>query len=107
MEILHSGTGLDLSWLQTIIITTMLMRTIAFPLVVIAQRNMSRLNNNMPQMQKLQEKMSDARQRGDMYDSAALGGEMQKFMKEKNINPFKNVIPPLCQMPFFMSMFLA
>ena len=51
--------------------------------------------------------MSDARRRGDMYDSAVLGSEMQKFMKEKNINPFKNFIPIGFQLPIFMSMFLG
>lgn len=58
-------------------------------------------------MQKLQEKMSDARRRGDIYESAALGNEMQKMMKEKNINPFKNIVPIMFQMPIFMSMFIG
>ena len=88
-------------------IGTVLIRILVFPFVVIAQRNVARLNNNMPQLQKLQEKMSDARRRGDMYDSAALGGEMQKFMKEKNVNPIKNFIPIAFQFPFFMSMFIG
>ena len=84
-----------------------MIRTMVLPLVIIAQKNVTRLNNNMPQMQLLQEKMSDARRRGDMYDSAVLGQEMQKFMKEKNINPFNNIVPILFQLPFFMSMFLG
>ena len=84
-----------------------MIRTMVLPFVIKAQKNVTRLNNNMPQMQVLQEKMSDARRRGDMYDSAVLGQEMQKFMKEKNINPFKNIVPIMFQLPFFMSMFLG
>ena len=84
-----------------------MIRTMVLPLVIKAQKNVTRVNNNMPQMQLLQEKMSDARRRGDMYDSAVLGQEMQKFMKEKNINPFKNIVPIMFQLPFFMSMFLG
>ena len=61
----------------------------------------------MPQMQQLQEKMTEARRRGDVYESAVLGGELQKFMKEKNVNPVKNVIPIMFQLPFFMSMFVG
>ena len=80
---------------------------LVFPFVVIAQKNVARLNNNMPQMQQLQEKMSDARRRGDMYDSAVLGAEMQKFMKEKNVNPVKNILPIMCQFPIFASMFIG
>ena len=57
-------------------------------------------------MQQLQEKMTDARRRGDMYDSAVLGAEMQKFMKEKNVNPVKNILPIMCQFPIFASMYL-
>ena len=84
-----------------------MIRTMVLPFVIKAQKNVTRLNNNMPQMQLLQEKMSDARRRGDMYDSAVLGQEMQKFMKEKNIDPIKNIVPIMFQLPFFMSMFLG
>ena len=91
----------------TVFLATVIVRILVFPLVIIAQKNVARLNNHMPQMQTLQEKMSDARRRGDLYESAALGGEMQKMMKEKNINPIKNVIPIAFQMPIFMSMFIG
>ena len=66
----------------TVFLATVIVRILVFPLVIIAQKNVARLNNHMPQMQTLQEKMSDARRRGDLYESAALGGEMQKMMKE-------------------------
>ena len=32
---------------------------------------------------------------------------MQKMMKEKNINPLKNIVPIMFQMPIFMSMFIG
>lgn len=107
MEYLHSGLGMDLPWWQVVIITTLCVRMVAFPLVIISQRNVARLNNCMPQMQILQDKLSDARRRGDTYDSAILGQEMQKMMKEKNINPLKNMIPITFQLPLFMSMFMG
>ena len=83
------------------------MRLITFPLVIIAQKNVARLNNNMPQMSILQEKLTDARRRGDMYDSAQIGMELQKFMKEKNVHPLKNMVPLMFQIPIFMSMFFG
>jgi len=107
MEFLHNSSGLDLQWWQAIVLTTVIVRMCVFPFVVIAQKNVARLNNNMPQMQQLQEKMTDARRRGDMYDSAVLGAEMQKFMKEKNVNPVKNILPIMCQFPIFASMFIG
>merc|ERR1719384_885984 len=51
--------------------------------------------------------MSDARQRGDVYESAILGGELQTFMKEKKVNPMKNVIPIFLQFPLFASMIVG
>jgi len=107
MEFLHSTSGLDLEWWQAIIVTTIIFRVIAFPMVVMAQKNVAHLNNHMPKMQQLQDKMSDARQRGDVYESAILGGELQTFMKEKKVNPMKNVIPMFLQFPLFASMFVG
>ena len=80
---------------------TVIFRVIAFPLVIMAQKNVAHLNNHMPKMQQLQQKMTDARQRGDVYESAILGGELQTFMKEKGVNPLKNVIPLFLQFPLF------
>ncbi len=42
-----------------------------------------------------------------MYDSAVHGQELAALMKEKNINPIKNMMPLLIQFPFFMSMFMG
>merc|ERR1719268_89440 len=49
---------LDLHWCGTILITTVCMRLLIFPLVVMAQTNMANLFNNNSEMTKLQEKMT-------------------------------------------------
>ena len=72
-----------------------------------AQKNAALMSNEMPKVQALQAKMSDARMRGDLYDSAKYGAELQAFMQEKKINPLKSIFPILVQMPFFMSMFFG
>lgn len=38
---------------------------------------------------------------------ARLGHELAAFMKEKEVNPIKGLIVPLCQAPIFMSMFFG
>lgn len=43
----------------------MTVRSLMFPLVVKAQRNAAKMTNNMPQLQVLQQKMTDARQSGN------------------------------------------
>ena len=53
----------------------------------------------------LQEKMTDARSRGDIYDSAKYGMELQQFMTKHKIHPVKNMAPMFLQAPIFISMF--
>jgi len=105
MENFH--IGLELEWWQTIVVSTVLMRLLMFPVVVLAQKNMANMANNSPKMAVIQEKMTDARRRGDMLESAQLGQELQMFMKKKGINPLKNAVPILFQAPVFMSFFFA
>ena len=102
---LHIGVGLE--WYQTIAVATLCMRLLMFPVVVIAQRNMANMNNNMPAMQALQEKITDARRRGDMFEMAQLTQELQKLSTAKGINPFKNMMPIAAQLPVFMSFFIG
>lgn len=68
MEFLH--VGCDLPWFVCIAIGTLAVRTIIFPLVIMAQRNAAKMNNHMPQLQVLQLKMTEARQSGNAMESA-------------------------------------
>lgn len=74
-----------------------MIRILLFPLVIIAQRNAARMNNYMPQLQVLQLKMTEARQSGNQLDVARYSQELMLFMKEKQVNPLKNMIVPLAQ----------
>lgn len=105
MEFLHCTW--DIPWWGAIAIGTLAVRTIIFPLVILAQRNSAKMNNNMPQMQVLQLKMTEARQSGNAIESARYAQEMMLFMKEKGVNPFKNMIVPLAQAPLFISFFMG
>ncbi|XP_058120165.1 mitochondrial inner membrane protein OXA1L [Anopheles ziemanni] len=105
MEFLH--IGLDLPWWGCIAIGTVVVRTLLFPLVIASQRNAAKMNNHMPQMQVLQMKMTEARQAGNAIESARYGQEMVLFMKEKKLNPLKNMLVPLAQAPIFISFFMG
>ncbi|XP_042213995.1 mitochondrial inner membrane protein OXA1L-like [Homarus americanus] len=97
----------DLPWWGAIAITTVIILTLIFPLVLMSQRNAAKMNNNMPQLQFLQMKMTEARNSGDQLNAARYGQEMMLFMKEKEISPLRNVIVPLAQAPIFISMFVG
>lgn len=105
MEFLH--VTCDLPWWGVIAIGTICVRTLLFPLVIASQRNAAKMNNHMPQMQVLQMKMTEARQAGNSIDSARYAQEMVAFMKEKNLNPLKNMLVPLAQAPIFISFFMG
>lgn len=105
MEYLH--ITLDIPWWGAIMIGTICVRTVIFPLVLMSQRNAAKMSNNMPQIQVLQTKMTEARQSGNALDSARYGQEMMLFMKEKELNPLKNLLVPIAQAPLFISFFMG
>ena len=45
-------------------------RVAMFPLVIKAQRNAAKMTNNMPQLQVLQQKMTEARQSGNALEGS-------------------------------------
>lgn len=99
--------GVDLPWWTCIMIGTICVRTVIFPLVLMSQRNAAKMGNNMPQMQHLQGKLTEARQSGNAIDAARYSQEMVAFMKEKQLNPLKNILVPLAQAPLFISFFIG
>lgn len=105
MEFLHISC--DIPWWGAIAIGTIVVRTLIFPLVILAQRNAAKMNNNLPQMQVLQLKMTEARQSGNAIEAARYAQEMMIFMKEKDLNPLKNFLVPLAQAPLFISFFMG
>lgn len=105
LEWLHISCGLP--WWSTIVIGTICVRVLIFPLVIKAQRNAAKLNNCLPQMQLLQLKMTEARQSGNDYDSARYAQELMMFMKQKGVHPMKNMLVPLAQAPLFISFFMG
>lgn len=105
MEYLH--ITLDVPWWGAILIGTICVRTLLFPLVIMAQRNGAKLANNMPQLQHLQAKLTEARQMGNQIEAARYSQAMMEFMRDKQVNPLKNMIVPLAQAPLFISFFIG
>lgn len=105
LEFLH--VTLDVPWWGAIVIGTIVVRLAMFPLVIISQRNTANMNNNLPEIQLLQMKMTQARQTGNQLEAARYAQEMMQFMKEKGMNPLKNMIVPIAQAPLFISFFMG
>ncbi|ODN02278.1 Mitochondrial inner membrane protein OXA1L [Orchesella cincta] len=94
-------------WWASILTGTLIVRICLFPLVIKSQKNAARMQNNMPQLQILQAKMTEARQTGNALLSAKYGQDMVMFMKEKDISPFKSMLVPLAMAPVFISCFFG
>ncbi|KAK7079365.1 Mitochondrial inner membrane protein oxa1l, partial [Halocaridina rubra] len=105
LEYLH--VTFDLPWWGAIGVATVCIRMLIFPMVLLSQKNAAKMNNNLPQLQTLQMKLTEARQSGNHLEAARLAQEMMIFMKEKEISPVKNMIVPLAQAPIFISMFMG
>ncbi|XP_047996074.1 mitochondrial inner membrane protein OXA1L-like [Leguminivora glycinivorella] len=105
LEYVH--VSLDIPWWGAILIGTIVVRIAMFPLVIMAQRNTAVMNNHLPEIQLLQVKMTQARQSGNQLEAARYAQEMMIFMKEKGLNPLKNMLVPLAQAPFFISFFMG
>lgn len=105
LDFLHTTTGLP--WWATIAASTVCIKVLLLPLIIKGQKNSINMNNNLPQMQHLQAKMTEARNTGNQIEAARIANELVLFMKEKNVNPLKSMIIPLAQAPVFISFFFA
>jgi YidC/Oxa1 family membrane protein insertase len=80
-----------------IIILTILIKILTFPLVVKSMKGMKRMAEFQPKMKALQEKHKD--------DKAALNMEMMQLMKQSGYNPMAGCFPMLLQMPIFFALY--
>ncbi len=80
-----------------IIILTILIKLLTFPLVVKSMKGMKKMAEFQPKMKALQEKHKD--------DKAALNMEMMALMKQSGYNPMAGCFPMLLQMPIFFALY--
>ncbi|XP_063978793.1 mitochondrial inner membrane protein OXA1L [Diachasmimorpha longicaudata] len=104
-EYVHVGMGAP--WWATIIIGTVCIRTLMFPLIIHSQRNAAKMHNTLPGMQKIQQRITEARSCGDQLTAATETHKLMLYMKQHECNPIKSMIVPLCQAPIFISFFFG
>ncbi len=82
------------SWGLSIIVLTLIFRALVWPLITTQTRSMFGMQKLQPEMQKLQKKYKDDREK--------LSQEMMKLYKEAGVNPAGGCLPILLQMPLFI-----
>lgn len=81
----------------SIILLTVTVRLILFPLTAKQTRSMAAMSRVQPQVKKLQAQYKDDRQK--------LNEELMKFYKQEGINPAAGCLPLVLQIPVFIALF--
>ncbi|CAH0518083.1 unnamed protein product [Peronospora belbahrii] len=102
LDVIHATTGLP--WWATIIVTTVAVRTVFFPITVVSMRNAAKMKLFQPDMEKLRDEM-DANPTRDGDSALEFQKKYKALMKKHDVNPFKSMLPPLAQIPVFLGFF--
>lgn len=84
-------------WGLAIIILTILIRMVLWPLTAKQVRATYELQKVTPEIKKIQDKYAD--------DKEKQQEELMKFYAEHKVNPFSSCLPMLLQMPIFMALY--
>lgn len=94
MNLLHTtGLGYGL----TIIVITVLIKLLFWPLTKASTQSMKRMALLQPQMKALQEKYKD--------DPKKMNAKLMEFMKENKVSPVSGCVPMLLQIPVFFGFY--
>jgi YidC/Oxa1 family membrane protein insertase len=96
MNALHDLFRVGYGWV--IIILTVLIKALFWPLTQASTRSMKRMQAMQPQMNALREKYKD--------DPLKANRKMMEFMKEHKISPLGGCLPMLLQMPVFIGLYV-
>ena len=95
MNWLHRTLSVSYGW--AIILFTVLLKLIFWPLTAASTRSAKRMQILQPQIKALQEKYKD--------DPAKAQKKVMEFWKEHKINPMSGCLPMMIQMPIFFGFF--
>mgnify|MGYP001237296120 CR=1 FL=1 len=87
------------SWGLTIIIFTILIKLLFWPITAKSFRSMAALRKITPELNEIKERYKNDRQ--------SAGTETMRLMKKHGANPLGGCLPLLIQMPFFIGFFFA
>lgn len=94
MKFFHSLTN---SWGFSIILLTIFLRVILYPLNAWSIKSMRRMQLLSPQIQAIQQKYKKEPKKAQL--------EIMALYREKKVNPFTGCIPIVIQIPFLIAMF--
>jgi len=105
LDPLYTALGWVMAWLYAlvpsygiaIILLTVVVRLVLYPLTVKQTKSMQAMQRLQPEIKRLQTKYKNDRQK--------LNEEMMKFYKENKVNPLSGCLPLLLQLPLFIVLY--
>lgn len=91
---LHSLLG---NWGWAIVVLTLLIKAVFYPLSAASYRSMAKMKQVTPRMQALREKFGD--------DKAKLNQAMMEMYRTEKINPLGGCLPMVVQIPVFIALY--
>ncbi|MGF1471684.1 MAG: YidC/Oxa1 family membrane protein insertase [Rubrobacteraceae bacterium] len=95
--LLYFHQQLGLQWWLSIVVLTVIVRTLLFPLTVRQVRSMRAMQELRPELDKIRKKHKDDRQKQQE--------EQMKLFQDRKVNPLGGCLPILLQMPIFIGIF--
>jgi len=89
--------GLIANWGVAIILMTLVIKLVLYPLSAASYKSMAKMRKLTPQLKRLQERHAGDRQR--------LSQEMMELYKKEKANPLGGCLPMLLQMPVFIALY--
>jgi YidC/Oxa1 family membrane protein insertase len=94
LTIIHGFVG---NWGVAIILLTMLVKALLYPLSAASFKSMAKMRKLQPEMQRLKERLGDDRQQ---FSQA-----MMDLYKKEGANPLGGCLPIMLQMPVFLALY--
>ena len=94
LDLIHGIVG---NWGVAIILLTLVVKLVLYPLSAASYRSMANMRKVAPEMKRLQERYGEDRQK--------LSQEMMNLYRKEQINPLGGCLPMLAQMPVFLALY--
>jgi YidC/Oxa1 family membrane protein insertase len=94
LEFIHGLVG---NWGFAIIVITLLVKGLLFPLTKVQYESMAKMRNLKPKIDELQSRYKDDRQK--------MGPAMMELYRKEKVNPMGGCLPMLIQLPIFLALY--
>ncbi|TDV11090.1 membrane protein insertase YidC [Paraburkholderia caballeronis] len=94
LEKIHSYVG---NWGWSIVLLTLLIKAVFFPLSAASYKSMARMKEITPRMQALRERFKG--------DPQKMNAALMELYKTEKVNPFGGCLPVVIQIPVFISLY--